>query len=305
MNGSRIASFRQLLPLAGPFTLLWLFFWVIPLVIGIDLSIQSSDSVFIDPKLERMEYVGLENFKRTLSDTKFHKALFNTFIYVSGTVLFTLPLAFSIAVALFEITRLLRGILAFCLLIPGMALPGAMSKLFYLFFHGKEGALNQYLIIPLGFDPINWMMDPNFIMPSLIMQSVWRWTGVVTLFFLCAFEGIPKTYFEVAKLEGLSPVSKIRQIFIPGVRGLAMFVAIFLTIDGVASFSGAYTLLGGSGGILDSGLLLVTYVYQVAFPGGSGRFDLPGAAAMSLLVSAMVAALLYLLLRVRVFFIKA
>ena len=72
-----------------------------------------------------------------------------------------------------------------------------------------------------------------------------------------------------------------------------------LVVDGVASFSGAYTLLGGSGGMLDAGLLLVTYVYQVAFPGGSGRFDLPGAAAMSLLVAPFVACFLFLVLRVR------
>ena len=56
--------------------------------------------------------------------------------------------------------------------------------------------------------------------------------------------------------------------------------------------------------MLDSGLLLVTYVYQVAFPGGSGRFDLPGAAAMSLLVAPMVAAFLYLILKVRILRIK-
>ena len=80
-------------------------------------------------------------------------------------------------------------------------------------------------------------------------------------------------------------------------------MAVFLTVDGVASFSGAYTLLGGPG-MLDSGLLLVTYVYQVAFPGGSGRFDLPGAASLSLLVAPLVAILLYLVLKVRVLRIK-
>ena len=164
--------------------LLWVLFWVVPLVMGIDLSLQSPNSGFLDPQLETVEYVGTENYKRTLNDPKFYKALSNTFVYVVGSVLCILPLAFLLAVSLFECQRILRGILAFCLLIPGLALPGAMSKLFYLFFHGREGVLNQYLVIPLGFDPINWMMDPDFIMPSLIMQSIWRWTGVVTLFFL-------------------------------------------------------------------------------------------------------------------------
>ena len=66
-------------------------------------------------------------------------------------------------------------------------------------------------------------------------------------------------------------------------------------------FSGAYTLLGGSGGMLDSGLLLVTYVYQVAFYGGSGRFDLPGAASMSLLVAPLLGGMLFILLKTKTF----
>ena len=299
MNGLPQESFRRLLPLLLPFLALWILFWVVPLFLGVDLALQNPDSGFAISENREIEYVGLENFERTLGDAKFHKALSNTLKYVLGSVICIIPLAFVLAVALFELPRLYRGILAFCLLIPGLALPGAMSKLFYLFFHGREGALNQYVIIPLGMDPITWMMDPDFIMPSLVMQSVWRWTGVVALFFLCALEGIPSWHFEVAKLEGMKSLSRIRLILVPGVRNLALFVGVFLVVDGVASFSGAYTLLGGSGGMLDAGLLLVTYVYQVAFPGGSGRFDLPGAAAMSLLVAPFVAGFLFLVLRVR------
>lgn len=305
MNGLPLESFRRLSPLLFPFLGLWLLFWVVPLFLGIDLALQNPDSGFATSENRETEYVGLENFERTLGDPKFHKALKNTLFYVLGSVLCILPIALFLAVGLFQLPRIYRGLLAFCLLIPGLALPGAMSKLFYLFFHGREGALNQYLIIPLGLDPINWMMDPNFIMPSLVIQSVWRWTGVVTLFFLCALEGIPSWHFEVAKLEGMKTSSRIRLILVPGVRNLALFTVIFLTVDGVASFSGAYTLLGGSGGILDSGLLLVTYVYQVAFPSGSGRFDLPGATAMSLIVAPLVAGILFVILRIRLFQIKA
>ena len=299
MNGLPQESFRRLLPLLLPFLALWILFWVVPLFLGVDLALQNPDSGFAISKNREIEYVGLENFERTLGDAKFHKALSNTLKYVLGSVICIIPLAFVLAVALFELPRLYRGILAFCLLIPGLALPGAMSKLFYLFFHGREGALNQYIIIPFGMDPINWMMDPDFIMPSSVIQSVWRWTGVVALFFLCALEGIPSWHFEVAKLEGMKSLSRIRLILVPGVRNLALFVGVFLVVDGVASFSGAYTLLGGSGGMTDAGLLLVTYVYQVAFPGGSGRFDLPGAAAMSLLVAPFVVGFLFLVLRVR------
>ena len=137
MTGLPNKSFRQLLPLLLPFLSLWVLFWVVPLVLGIDLSLQSPDSGFFDPKLDKIEYVGAENYKRTLNDPKFYKAISNTLVYVLGSVLCILPLAFILAVALFECPRMLRGILAFCLLIPGLALPGAMSKLFLSFFPRK------------------------------------------------------------------------------------------------------------------------------------------------------------------------
>jgi multiple sugar transport system permease protein len=315
----------SLLCLLGPFFALWALFWLVPLGMGVDLSMQSPDFrpvhrdkvlpqnasapnsfTFLDwrnPQQEMQEnaprYVGLDNFEKVITDSKFHKALSNTLTYVFGSIFVILPLAFALAVNLHALARIPRGVLVFLLLIPGLALPGVLSTLFYLFFHGRTGALNQYLVIPLGFDPVNWMVDPSFIMPSLIIQSVWRWTGLVTLFFLCGLEAIPRWQFEVARIEGAGAWIRLRSILFPGVRHLALFASVFLVVDGFAAFSGAYNLLGGSGGIQDSGLLLVTYVYQVAFPGGSGRFDFPGAAAMSLLVAPVTAFLLFLLLQAR------
>ena len=308
-----------------PFFGLWVLFWLVPLFLGIDLSLQSP--TFVAPHREVIEasdtspspfslswnfpknpeveqehntkYVGFQNFSNVLEDAKFYKALRNTLIYVLGSILLVIPLSFILSLCLFQLSGLFRGLLVFCLMIPGLALPGVLSTLFYLFFHGRTGALNQYLVVPLGFDPVNWMMDPSFIMPSLIMQAVWRWTGMVTLFFLCGLQAIPTWQWEVAKIEGAGKSLLLRKILIPNLWHLALFAMVFLVVDGFASFSGAYNLLGGSGGILDSGLLLVTYVYQVAFPGGSGRFDFPGAAAMSLLVVPVTALLLFIILQGR------
>jgi ABC-type sugar transport system permease subunit len=308
-----------------PFFGLWFVFWLVPLLFGVDLALQNPGyspdyrdtfespteeysgfqfNWLNSPKNEAVEitplkYIGLENFTRVLADEKFYKALKNTSYYVFGSMVIILPLSFILSLSLFQLSRIPRGFLVFCLLIPGLALPSVLSTLFYLFFHGRTGALNQYFVVPMGFSPINWMMDPLFIMPSLIMQAVWRWTGLVTLFFLCGLEAIPRWQWEVAKLEGVGIWMRVRKIFIPNLWHLALFAIVFLVVDGFASFSGAYNLLGGSGGIMDAGLLLVTYVYQVAFPGGSGRFDFPGAAAMSLLVVPITAFILFLVLQSR------
>ena len=315
----------SILWLLAPFFGLWIVFWLVPLILGIDLSLQSptylaphrvaidspvqestqfsldwnSPQKIIGEQSSQAKYIGLKNFSNVLEDAKFYKALRNTSIYVTGSILVIIPFAFTLSLCLFQLPRISRGLLVFCLMIPGLALPGVLSTLFYLFFHGRTGALNQYFVVPLGFDPVNWMMDPSFIMPSLIMQAVWRWTGMVTLFFLCGLEAIPRWQWEVAKVEGAGTWLTVRKILIPNLWHLALFAMVFLVVDGFASFSGAYNLLGGSGGILDSGLLLVTYVYQVAFPGGSGRFDFPGAAAMSLLVVPVTALILFVILQGR------
>ena len=101
------------------------------------------------------KYVGFQNFSNVLEDAKFYKALRNTLIYVLGSILLVIPLSFILSLCLFQLSGLFRGLLVFCLMIPGLALPGVLSTLFYLFFHGRTGALNQYLVVPLGFDPVN------------------------------------------------------------------------------------------------------------------------------------------------------
>ena len=255
-----------------------------PLIGGVELAMENNRHTVLNQS-DDSHPVDLQNFKRILEDRKFIRSLENTSIFVGSSVFITLGLGFSLASVIRSLNASIRPIFLFLLIVPSLALPGTLATLFYLFFHGKSGALNQFLIIPLGFEPINWMMDTDWILPCLIAQAVWRWTGLITLLIYCGLRTIPKWQFDVARIEGASPWTVIRTILYPGVRHLLLFGGIFLGVDGVASFSGAYNLLGGSGGVLDAGLLFVTYAYQVAFPGGGGRFDLPLASAMCVTVA--------------------
>ena len=194
-----------------PFFGLWLLFWLVPLFFGIDLALQSSSHLpgyrdsfessiekssgfefswldkdkSIVKEQDSTKYVGLENFRRVLGDAKFYKALKNTSIYVFGSVVIIIPLAFALGLSLFQLGRLPRGVIVFCLMVPGLALPGVLSTLFYLFFHGRTGALNQYFLAPLGLQPVNWMMDPLFIMPSLVGYCILNYAATSVQFGVC------------------------------------------------------------------------------------------------------------------------
>lgn len=289
-------NFPALLPLLAPFLVFWAIFWLMPLLGGVELAMEESPSLI---NTEPSASTGFNNFLRAMEDAKFRHSLENTAWFVGGTLLVTLALGFFLAAFIYRMKRRYQGISLFLLLIPSLAMPGTLASLFYLFFHGKSGALNQFLVIPLGLEPVNWMMSPAWILPCLVAQAVWRWTGLLTLLLYCGMRAIPRWQFEVARIEGASSLAMMLGILYPGVRHLLLFGGVFLFIDGVASFSGAYSLLGGSGGVMDAGLLFVTYVYQVAFPGGGGRFDLPLASAMCALVASCSAICGFFILRLR------
>jgi ABC-type sugar transport system permease subunit len=135
-----------------PFFGLWFIFWLVPLFFGIDLALQNpgyipkyrdafegSSEEYSDLQLnwldskkieieatKSLKYIGLENFSRVLVDKKFYKALKNTSFYVFGSIIIILPLGFALSLSLFQLSKVPRGFLVFCLLIPSLALPSVL-----------------------------------------------------------------------------------------------------------------------------------------------------------------------------------
>ena len=182
--------------------------------------------------------------------------------YTIASVFLIVPLSLWLAHLLQSTFRQLRPLLTFGLLLPALTPPAVLATLFLMVFHGREGLLNQLFILPLGLTSINWLKDPDFILIGLVLQTVWRWTGFMTFFIMAGMEGIPKTYYEVAKLVTSSRWNHFRYVTFPQLRSVLVFVSIYLIVDGFSLFSGAFVLLGGSGGTADAGLLTISYIFQ-------------------------------------------
>jgi ABC-type sugar transport system permease subunit len=165
-------------------------------------------------------------------------------------------------------------------MLPGLTPPAVLAFLYLLVFNGPHGMLNLLTAAPLGLPMIDWIRDPRIIKVSLVLLAVWRWSGFATLILLSALEGIPKTYFDVARAEGAGAWTLFRRVSLPMLSHVLAFLAVFLFLDACVLFEGAYLLLGGSGGSLDAGLLLVAYAYQTAF--SLGRFGTAAAMGFSL-----------------------
>ena len=245
-----------------------------PLLGGIRLSLMS-DELYGDSN-----WVGLEHYRELFADERYAIALRNTALYTLLSLAVILPLALLLAQWIRMTFARSRPILTFCLLMPGLTPPAVLALLFLLVFHGREGLLNQLFVIPFGGNPIHWLKDPNFILPALVLQSVWRWTGFITFFLLAGMEAVPRTYYEAAHLESNSRWRVFYLVILPQLRPILLFGAVYLVVDAFSLFSGSYVLLGGSGGTADAGLLLVSYTYQSAFT--FGKFGTAAAIGFSI-----------------------
>ena len=238
-----------------PFLFFLLLFWLIPLVGGVKMSLQANG-------LGQAQYVGLAHYKALASDERYVTALRNSFIYTLASIVVIVPLALWLAHLLRTTFRRLRPALTFALLLPALTPPSVLAVLFLMVFHGRNGLLNQLFVMPLGLEPVDWLKDPDFILTGLVLQTAWRWTGFMTFFILAGIEGIPRVYYEAARLATGSRWRQFWHVTLPQLRPVLLFVAVYLVVDGFSLFSGAFVLLGGSGGTADAGLLTITYVYQ-------------------------------------------
>jgi len=249
-------------------------FWLVPVLHGIWLSLCS------DTLYGASHFVGWEHYLGLRGDERYAKALKNTALFTIASIGLILPLSLGLAHLMRQALKPWRPVLTFILLLPGLTPPAVLALLYLLVFYGKNGLLNQWLVMPLGGQAIDWLKDPAFILPALVLQSIWRWTGFITFFLMAGMEAIPQAYYEAAYFETSSRTRVFLKVTLPLLRPVLWFVGVYLMVDSFAMFSGAYVLLGGSGGTADAGLLLVSLVYKTAF--SDGRFG--SAAAMSLAV---------------------
>lgn len=269
-------------------------FWLVPLLKGFHLSLQSDDLY------GETAFVGLAHYRDLLSDARFHHALRNTLAYAGMSIAAVVSFSLALAHLLRRAYAALRGPVTFCLLLPGLTPPAVLALLYLLVFNGPHGLLNQVFAEPLGLPFADWIRDPRFIKPSLVLLALWRWSGFTTLILLSGMEGIPKTYYELVRAEGGRGWHALRHVTLPMLAPVLAFTAVFLFLDAFVLFEGAYILLGGSGGTLDAGLLLVAYAYLTAFT--LGMFG--SSAAMSFSVVPFLMLAVWLLLGRRRFFAR-
>ena len=262
----------------APALLLFLVFIFVPLFASLYLSFTEYNVIHAP------RWVGLENFRTLLvDDPRFWKAFRNTVLYVVGVVPTGISISLLLAAALEE---LVRGKQLFKVLyfIPTITSVVAIAAVWKWLFAGEKFGLINYGLIQLGLAPIDWLLSPRWLLPAIIIMSIWAGLGYNMVFFSAGISTIPQALYEAAKVDGANWWERFWHVTVPMLRPTLTFIVVMGVITSFQVFDQVYIMTGGTGegigGVLDSGLTLVAYLYDQGF----AKFRMGYASAIAYLI---------------------
>lgn len=236
---------------------------------------------------------GVSNYQRLLDDPRVATTLGNTLFYAVLAV--PLEICFALLLAML-LNRAVRGAGFFRTVyyLPKMTPMVATASIFLLLLNGNTGAINQGLRV-LGISGPQWLVDPAWVKPSIVVMSLWTVSGTMVIF-LAALKNVPRDLYEVASLDGAGPVRKFFSITLPMISGAMFFNVIILTINAFQVFDQAYLLFwrDQNNASPEASLFYAVYLFQQAFQ----QFNFGFAAAMAWLLFVILLILTFIQVRV-------
>ena len=270
----------QGLAFVSPWIIGFLAFTVYPLVASIGYSFCDYDV------LSRPIWVGGLNYREMIADRIFWKALGNTLIFAACALPLGLVMSLTVAVLLNQRVRCrsaFRAIYFLPSLIPVVA--GSMIWLWIL--NGNFGLLNHGLHLLGVHHPPQWLADPAWTKPALVLMSAWG-IGQAVVIYLAALQDVPRALYESAELDGAGPWARLWHVTLPLISPVIYFNLIMGIIGSLQVFSQAFIMLGG-GGPQRSALFYAVYLYQNAFEYGHMGYACAMAWVLFVLILALTA----------------
>lgn len=269
MSAAQRRDLRDGLLFTSPFILGVLALWVGPMLYSLYLILHKWNM------LKAPQFIGLGHFERMLNDPLVGKSLVNTAYYTFLGVPLQLLVAFSLAVMLNQQIRGL-GIYRTVYYLPYITPAVAFAVVWIQILNPEFGVLNQVLSW-FGLGPVNWLFNPAWSKPALIIMSLWL-TGFQMIIFLAGLQSVPKELQEAAEIDGANTWRRFVTVTIPIISPIILFNMIIGIIGSFQVFTAVFIMT--EGGPQDSTLFMVLYLYHNAFE----RFRMGYAASLAWLL---------------------
>jgi len=229
----------------------WGYFFIAPVILGIAVFSIGPVLYSLFMSLTKWDglttpvFIGIANFTTMLTDAQVGRELFNTFVYMVGTVPIGLSIAIIIAVLLNSNIKG-KSFFRVVFFLPVVTMPTAIATVWRFLFNSQYGLVN-YLFRPFGLNP-QWLGDPKYIMSALVVVAIWSGIGYSAVILVAGLQQIPRTYYEAADIDGASAFHQFFNITIPLLSPTIFFLLITSMIGAFKAFDLIYLFLGGSVG---------------------------------------------------------
>ncbi|MBV8352692.1 MAG: sugar ABC transporter permease [Verrucomicrobia bacterium] len=229
-------------------------FYLVPCIRAVHISLT-------DWNLLRLpKFVGFQNYIRLWADQRFWNAMRVTVLYV----LYNIPIQTVIGLLLASLLdRIGRSVLLRSIILTPYLIANVIAAILWFWMLDPLLGFINALLHSVGFQSIPFFSDQRLALPTIAAVNIWRHMGFVALLFYTGMQGIPRSLYEAARIEGAGPWQSFWNITLPLLRPTLVFVLVTSIIGSFQIFDSiAVTTLGGP---VDSTRSIVWYIYESSF----------------------------------------
>ena len=267
----------------SPWVAGFLMFLLVPVLMSLYFSF--TDYPLLEPPL----WTGASNYTRMFHDDVFLGALRKTLIYAAVSIPLSTALALVIAGLLNARVRA-EGFFQAAVFVPTLVPMAASAMIWLWLLNGEHGLINRALRT-FGIEGPNWLTDPSWAMPALVLISLWG-VGQAVVVYLAALKEVPEQLYEAAAIDGMSPLRRFWSITLPMISPVILFNVITLMIGTMQFFVVPYIITKATPGSDPRAMYFFTmYLYDNAFVYGHMGYACAQAWVQLLIILALTGAM--------------
>lgn len=236
-------------------------FFFLPVLAALALSVTDFD-IYALADWRNLRVVGLRNYIELLQTPLFWRALGNTLYFVVVGVPLSIAVSLGAAVLLHSRLARFRAFFRTALFAPVVTTLVAAAVVWRYLFNTRHGWLN-YALGGVGVAPIDWLGDPHWAMPAIIVFAMWKNFGYNMIILLAGLQAIPADLYEAARIDGASFWRQFRHVTLPALSPLLLMVGILTVAGYFQLFAEPYVMT--QGGPLQSTVSVLYLMYEEGF----------------------------------------
>ncbi len=235
----------------------FLVFTLVPVIASLVISLYSW------PLIGTRHFVGIANYRALFTkDSTFRAALLNTLYFVAAYTPLNIGVSLGLALWLRGYSRG-RRLLRVLFFVPVLTPLVADSVVWSLLYTNRNGLIDEAVHAVFGVQGPNWLSSPHWVMPAIIIMSVWQGFGYNLLLFTAGIHAVPELYYDAARVDGASAWHVFRNVTLPLISPSLFFGTVLTIISAFQVFTQAYVLTAGGPGT--SSTTLVYWLFEKAF----------------------------------------